>query len=934
MKINWGIIYCLFYLFIFIPHSINCAEDTSSKPIKIGIYDNPPKLFVDEKKVPKGIFPGIVKHIAKNEGWEVQFIPLSFKDGLKKLENGTLDIMQDVAWSKKRSKLYSFTNETVMVSWGRVYKRTGLEIETFIDLKNKRIAFMDGGIYSEGPDGLINLMEKFELNAHFIPVNGYKEVFELIDKGKADAGIVNRLYGKLNSNEYAVEKTPLLISPISIRFAFDKNNHITPYLISKIDSHLVRLKKDGNSIYYKLLDQYIRDPEVETLPKDFKTLLLVLLILSVFFGAIGVISRLQVKKKTTLLRLREEALAKSEAKFRRIFENLQDVYFETSLSRKILNVSPSAEGISKYPPEELIGSPVDMIYFDPADRESLINTIKTQKKVRDFEVLLKKKTGETFYASLNADLYFDKNSQPYGMTGTLRDITRRKEYETKIKKREERFREMARLLPCGIVETDADFNILYANQTGLDMFGYDIEDLKENVNGNDLLHPDEYKKAADRLNKQKQGMKVPPIEYRMVKKDGSDINVLWNSVPIFHRNTIIGHRGSISDLTELKRLQNEVIRTQKLESTGILAGGIAHDFNNILLGLLGNISLAKNELSPDENAYTLIQEAEKSLARANDLTNQLLTFAKGGDPIKSAITIDEIIKETAKFNLSGSNIKIIMENQEDLWQINADKGQISQVISNLIINARQAMPSGGQIKIKMENTAFSENEFSALNLDKYVKISISDQGIGIPNDHLEKIFDPYFTTKQKGSGLGLSIVHSIIIKHNGSIFVTSDMNKGTTFTFYLPATSSIQEEATQESAEQISTQDIPMKPAKILLMDDDLLVRQVGEKMLTILGHSVELSVDGMDALEKYRLAIDQKVPFDAVIMDLTVPGGMGGLDSVKKILKINPEARVIVASGYSNDPVLSNFKEHGFVGVVTKPYTIEEIKKVIKDAL
>ncbi|MBU1340590.1 MAG: PAS domain S-box protein [Proteobacteria bacterium] len=922
---------CLFSLSCMIISRPLTGEDLSSDYLKIGIYDNPPKLFIDKNNQAKGIFPGIIEAIAKKEEWKIKFIPLSFKQGLEDLEKGTIDIMQDVAWSEKRSHLYGFTNETVMVSWGRVYKKKGLNIDTLIDLRGKRIAFMDGGIYSEGPDGLKTLMKKFELTATFIPVNGYKQVFEAIDQDKADAGVVNRLYGKTNKHKYDIDNTPILISPISIRFAFNKSNPVTPQLINTIDSHLVQFKNDDHSIYYQLIDEYIGEPK-KRIPKSLKNLLIFLLILSCFFAALGILFNRQVQKKTAQLRKRDIELEESEKKFRTIFEDLQDVYFETTLSGTFKTVSPSAELILGFPTHELIHQPVDKIYHNIDDRKALIDLMLKDGKVRDYELLCKKKDNTVYWVSLNADLTRDDKGKPFGITGILRDITQQKNTEKKLIKREERFREMARLLPCGIVETDSDLNVTYANQTGLDMFGYTQADLENGLNGKNIIHPKDRRMAVQHIKKHLNGETTSPAEFRMNKKDGTPIIVLWNSNPIINKKEVAGFRGSLVDLTELKKLQKEVIRTQKLESTGMLAGGIAHDFNNILLGIFGNIALAKCELSSRDNAYKLLEEAEKSMSRAKELTTQLLTFAQGGDPIKQAITIDQVIRETATFNLTGSNIKVSMEKPEALWQVSADKGQISQVISNLVINARQAMPEGGSLNIKLENTAVSENDFSSLKLDQYVKITITDQGTGIPEKYLEKIFDPYFTTKQDGSGLGLAIVHSIILKHSGYIYVNSLLGKGTTFVIFLPAADRV--ETGEEKPMNLSTVHNEDQSIKILIMDDDPLVRDVSKRILNKLGHTVDICEDGSQAIEKYKQAMAETAFYDLVIMDLTIPGGMGGQKAIKELLKIDPSAKVVVASGYSNDPVLANYKGYGFKAVVTKPYTFEKIQHVIDKAM
>jgi len=908
------------------------GADNETGIIKIGLYDNPPKLFLDDSNHPKGIFPGIISEIAKKENWNISFVPVTFKEGLTGLKNGTLDIMQDVAWSPGRETLYGFTNETVMVSWGRVFKRKGLDINTLIDLKEKRIAFMDGGIYSEGPDGLKSLMSKFELNARFIPAKGYKQVLSLVDQGKADAGVVNRLYGKKNKALYDIEPTPILISPISIRFAFSKENPVTPQLIQIIDSHLVGMKKDENSIYYQLIDEYIRDPR-RTISKVAKRLLSGLFFLSAFFAVLWLASSWQARKKTAQLRRRDKELKLSEKKFRTIFENLQDVYFDTSLSGTFNMISPSAEWTLGFPINELLHQPVNKIYHDINDRKPLVDQLLKDGHIRDYELFCRKKDSTRYWISINADLYKDDDGNPDGITGILRDITQRKETQDKLSRREERFREMARLLPCGIVEMDLDLTITYANQTGLDMFGYTQVDLDNGLNAKDFLYKDEYDTALKRLDQFEQDPTLfsTPVEYRMKTKTGTILNTLWNMHPIMDDKNVIGFRGSLSDLTEIKQLQNEIIRTQKLESTGMLAGGIAHDFNNILLGLFGNITLAKSELISTDTAYSLLEEAEKSMARAKDLTTQLLTFAQGGDPIKRAVTIEQTIRETANFNLSGSNVKLIIEHPEELWQIEADKGQISQVISNLVINARQAMSDGGTLKIKMENAALSENDYASMELDRYVKISIKDQGIGIDEKHLESVFDPYFTTKQDGSGLGLAIVHSIILKHSGYIYVNSEPGKGATFVLYLPAVTDDNEH--EEKTLPAKNRGIKDKSLNILLMDDDPLVLSVTTKMLEKLGHQVQTCIDGNQAIDAYQQAMNQNSKFDLVIMDLTIPGGMGGQKAITRLHKVDPDAIAVVSSGYSNDPVLANHREYGFKAIITKPFTVEKIKQTINNA-
>ena len=381
-----------------------------------------------------------------------------------------------------------------------------------------------------------------------------------------------------------------------------------------------------------------------------------------------------------------------------------------------------------------------------------------------------------------------------------------------------------------------------------------------------------------------------------------------------------------TDITVRKQAEEEQLKLKKLESLGVLAGGIAHDFNNLLTGLYGNLELAKISLSADHKSYKYLKSAGDSMERATRLTQQLLTFARGGSPVKKTLSIGEVIAETAQFSLRGSSSRLQTRINSGLWLIEADKGQISQVISNLVINAQQATPTGGVITIVAENVVMAEGRF--------VKVIIKDEGIGIDPQYLDKIFDPYFSTKQKGSGLGLASTHSIISKHNGRITVDSRMNHGTTFTIYLPATGETEETVMALSEPMGALTAVSFTSAHILVMDDEESVRKVIGAMLEKMGHEVTYTVDGQGAVAKYRLAYENGASYDLVITDLTIPGGMGGQEAAQEILKINPQAKIIVSSGYATGPVMADYTAYGFSGIVVKPYYFAELEETIRQVM
>jgi PAS domain S-box-containing protein len=374
-------------------------------------------------------------------------------------------------------------------------------------------------------------------------------------------------------------------------------------------------------------------------------------------------------------------------------------------------------------------------------------------------------------------------------------------------------------------------------------------------------------------------------------------------------------------------LEQERLRTAKLESIGTLAGGIAHDFNNFLTGIMGNIGLAKTMVQPTEELFEMLDEAEQASMRARDLTRQLLTFSRGGQPVKKLVDVTDLIQESASFSLRGSNAKLSLSLPGNLWAVEADEGQISQVINNLVINADEAMPTGGILSIKAENVVLKGNVGLSLPNGNYLHISVKDTGIGMSQENLQRIFEPYFTTKQRGSGLGLTSTYSIIKNHGGQIFAESIINQGSTFHIYLPAS-----KKTLKGRQNLAT-DMPVQAGgKVLIMDDEDIIRKMLKNMLTLAGYQVEVSSDGREALVKYVDAKKAGDGFDAVIMDLTIPGGMGGQEAVKKLLEIDPGATVIVSSGYATDPIMSEFKKYGFKAVIAKPYSVKQLQDTLSE--
>ena len=428
-----------------------------------------------------------------------------------------------------------------------------------------------------------------------------------------------------------------------------------------------------------------------------------------------------------------------------------------------------------------------------------------------------------------------------------------------------------------------------------------------------------------------------PVEFSGIlrKRDGSELQVLVSSAPIHGTaGELLGEVLVFRDETERLKTEQELFKAKKLESVGLLAGGIAHDFNNILAGLFGNIELAQRKTDPEHAAYPHIQIANKALERACGLTRQLLTFAKGGDPLLEAVSLRQVIDGVVTFNLSGSSIKAVIDLPGDLWPVKADKGQLGQVLSNLIINAKHAMPNGGHLYFSGENMPAAAAGGKQLDVD-FVRLLVRDEGIGMTGDLLEKIFDPYFSTKQTGSGLGLAMVRSIVEKHRGEIEVASRPGQGSTFMLFLPAESVVEGLGAEQAA--AGTLSRSGDKIRVLVIDDERIVRDVFTEMLQMNEYSVSAVAEGAAGRDEYRRAFENGEPYNLVITDLTIPGGLGGKEMSRDILNFDPQARIIATSGYATDPIMANYTQFGFSGRIVKPFEeqilLSEVARVLNQS-
>jgi PAS domain S-box-containing protein len=517
----------------------------------------------------------------------------------------------------------------------------------------------------------------------------------------------------------------------------------------------------------------------------------------------------------------------------------------------------------------------------------------------------------------------------------ITDITVRKKAEEALRESEERLRQAIRVSQSGIFDHDHLTDTIYWSPQQRVIYGWGADETVALQEFLDCVYSEDRERTAPAVRRAHDptGAGLFDVEFRIIRRDGAIRWLTVRSQTFFDGEGSARRKvrtiGATLDITEKHLLEEERLKTQKLESVGMLAGGIAHDFNNLLQGVFGYISLAKISLDRPDQVKGMLEQAEEALHLSVNLTTQLLTFSKGGKPMKKLIKLQTTIENPVKFALSGSHTNYLLDIAADLWPVEADEGQLAQVIQNIVLNADEAMVGRGTVRVSATNVNIAKGTNLGLpDGGRFVRIGIQDSGVGIPEQNLANIFVPYFTTKQRGSGLGLATSYSIIKNHGGVIEVKSEINRGSIFSIYLPAA----EHA--EAAVTATTTPISEKKGRVLVMDDQELVLSVAKKMIVALGHEVECVSDGREAIEFFMQAREAGNPFDLVILDLTVKGGMGGEEAIRRLREIDPVVVAVVSSGYASNPVLADHRAYGFAAFLNKPYKIDSLRDCLNTLL
>ncbi len=634
----------------------------------------------------------------------------------------------------------------------------------------------------------------------------------------------------------------------------------------------------------------------------------------------------------------QEELRRWDQELSSLTHNLPDIVGRLDRKKRILYFNRWWENSTLIPPERYLGKRLCELGLSPhvADLcEEKTQSVFESGQPESIEVSHPTSLGvRTFEVRFSPELDIRKNVMT--VLTIWRDVTEVRTAEIAYRESDEKFSQLAEAIDSVFWVWDVNLQrIVYVSPAYERLWGGDAEKLLNNPFDWLTVVAPQDRTRVENLFLRRIDRKKLDIEYRIVTNNQETRWIHNQTFPLKKPSGELTRIvGLAQDVTERKKWEEDRVRAAKLESLGLLAGGLAHDFNNLLTAIVGQLSLAKFGLDSSHPLFSKIHEAELASLRAQDLAKQLLTFSKGGVPVKKTVSLVSVLEENVRLVLAGSRVKPVFQISQDLWLVDIDIGQISQVVHNLVINARQAMEDGGECIIQAHNIAKDESDLLRFepafegSANRWVRIAVLDQGIGISKENLSKIFDPYFTTKPTGSGLGLATSYSIIKSHGGILSAESEVGKGSTFSFLLPAISP------EKVVEQPFESHVKFGRGKILIMDDESQIRKVLGEMVETCGYHYQTAKNGEEAIQLFRQAQQAGDPFSLVILDLTIPGGLGGKEVIGRLLAIDPQVRAIVVSGYSNDPVLANYQAYGFKGRVAKPFNLVDLSSVLESVL
>jgi PAS domain S-box-containing protein len=926
--------------------------------LKVGVYENAPKVFTSESGEPAGIFIDTIEHIAEREGWQLQYIPGTWGEGLNRLEKGEIDLMPDVAYTAKRAEIYAFHNVPVLSSWFQVYAPKGSGIQSILDLGGKRIAVLDRSVQKEAFEALTS---SFDIRATLIPLPDYSTIFGMVAEGNVDVAITNRFYGLRHAKKHGLEDTGVIFHPTNLFFAATKT---APHqLLEVLDKHLSDLKDDPESAYYGSLKRWISEEVHFKFPHWTKVVALIVFVVLIISFAGSILLRRQVMFRTRELlqvnrEMEREVQARKEAEgtVKLIATRLQMALASSNIGLWDWDIesndvwfSPELKRLIGYKDHEIPNRFEEWEKrLHPEDRPKLMAEIKAylQGHVQTYNVefRLAHKDGSYRWINATGKLVSESGRNARRFMGSQVDITERKESEKALGE------------AYDIINRSSSVAFTWKNQEGWPVefvsenveriFGYTAKEfMSGNVDYIDCVHPDDRERVSRdvaEVSSKEEIVQFTHEPYRVIARDGSE-RIIKDRTSIVRRHDgcITHYKGIVEDITrqklmdeERKSLEDQLRQAQKLEAVGRLTSGIAHDFNNLLTTIIGNAEMALMDMERNSSLYEVMQEIRKEGKRAATLTRQLLAFSRKQIIQPKVVNINQAVQEMDRMlrRVIGEDVELETRLDMDLRTVEVDVAQLEQVIMNLAVNARDAMPMGGKLTIETKNVELDEayaGRHIATEPGFYVMLAVSDTGEGMPKEVQSQIFEPFFTTKEKGkgTGLGLSTVYGIVKQSNGNIWVYSEPGQGTTFKIYLPVTGVI---VSRPRSAKIAERKDLFGSERILVVEDDGSIRKLVLRTLEKHGYTVLTAANGREAL---RICEDYKDPIDLMVTDVIMPE-MGGEELVNRLKERMPDMKVLYMSGYTDNGVVHHGILENKIAFLQKPFTIEGLARKVREML
>jgi two-component system, cell cycle sensor histidine kinase and response regulator CckA len=890
-------------------------------PVRIGFYENPPKIFTDTDGNIAGFWPELIAYIAAEEGWQIVWVPGTWEEGLERLENNQIDIMPDVAWSASRSQLYAFSTEKVLISWTRLYARSGVEIENILDLEGMTIAGLGGSINMEGPEGIKDITNRFGVQSTFVDMNTYTEMFEALERGEIDAGITNKDFGNLHERNYKINRTSLIFQPAHIEFAYPKNGEMTPFLLERIDAHILALKTGDNSIYYQLLEEYLEQKTAVTIVEIIPNWVKVLLMLGggaiLFLLAVGITSRIQVSKRTT-------ELHKSEENYRNLFELATDGIFIANHIGQYLDVNQRGCIMLGYTREELLTMNISDL-VDPENIATMplrLDELLAGKTLMS-ERLLICKDGRRLPVEINSRLMPDGTLQ-----GIVRDITERKRAESEREylamqnqAQAWQLESILETVPTGVLLLDANGIVLQANshaeESLLLLAGVKVGEKLTGLGNKTLAELLTLPSTKGLFHEVKTSQQIYEVIAHPVKTGSA--SGYWVLV--------------VADVTREREIRNQLQQQERVAALGQLAAGIAHDFNNIMATIILYSQLLTRSENLTMREMKQVETINQQSWHASRLIEQILDFSRQAVLELRPIDLLPLLKEHVKLlrRTLPEHIEVEIIHEMDEYTVNADPTRMQQIVTNLAVNARDALPTGGQLRISLEKITVDVNQLPSLpgvGTGNWVKLSVVDNGEGIAPDTMPHIFEPFFTTKGpgEGSGLGLAQVYGIVAQHGGYINVESQNGVGTIFSIFLTALEITPVEPLSINAANF----LRGRGELVLIVEDEHTLRAALLVSMKEWNYRVIEASNGREALEKMAEHGDE---ISLILSDVVMPE-MGGEALFYTLRKRGWQTPIVLLTGHPMDKKLDKLKADGVAAWLTKPPNLEYLTTTLANIL